>query len=352
MNKRLGQGADSAENWVRLWRDNPALQTGQAVPRIGWVLLDGEKIVGFLGSISLLYQFRGQVLIVTATCRFAIEPGYRGFTHLLIGSFFRQKDVDLFLNTTATVSAGKMMTALRALPVPQRHYGRVLFWVLRPTQFAQFVLHRAGCSRTLSKLASAAAGLLIRADSRFRGRRPPSPAPGYAVRETSLESLGPEFSRFWEDRAREASYLFAQRTPETFLWHFDAPGSRRSTTVLSCSEETRMLGYAIVRHDSPQENFRRSLVADLMVESEDPALILTLLSAAYDSARRAGSHVLELLGFPERIRDVCIQAKPYSRDYPACPYFYKARNLELQKELQTENAWYACPYDGDATLWP
>ena len=119
MNRRLGQGADSEENWNRLWRDNPALQETHRKARIGWVLADAGKITGFLGSIPLAYRFQGQVLSAAATCRFAVEPSYRGYTHMLVNSFFRQKDVDLFLNTTATVGAGKMMAALRALPVPQ-----------------------------------------------------------------------------------------------------------------------------------------------------------------------------------------------------------------------------------------
>ncbi len=352
MNKRLGQGADSAENWVRLWRDNPAVQSGAAVLRIGWVLLDGQKIVGFLGNIPLLYQFRGRTLVAAATCRFAIEPGYRGFSHLLVNSFFRQRDVDLFLNTTATDAAGKMMTALRASPVPQRDYGRVHFWVLQPTQFAQVVLRRAGCSQTLSRVLGAAGGLAIWADNAVRRSRPTSPSARFVVRESGLETLEPEFSRFWEEQAREATFLFAHRTPETLRWHFDAPCTRKTTTVLSCSKGTRLLGYAIVRHDPPQEGFRRSLVADLMVESENQDLILSLISAAHDSARGAGSHILELLGFPQKIRDVCLRTKPYTREYPACPYFYKARDRELQDQLKAEGAWYACPYDGDTTLWP
>lgn len=352
MNRRLGQGTDSTDNWVRLWKDNPAVLAGKAAQRIGWVLLDGEKIVGFLGSIPLLYQFRGKTLTVAATCRFAVEQGYRGLSHLLVNSFFRQKDVDLFLNTTATVGAGKMMTALRASPVPQQDYGRVLFWVLQPTQFAQTVLYRTKAPQTLSRLMSAPGGLLIRADTAFRRRRPALSAAGYDIRESCLEGLGPEFSRFWEERAREAPYLFAHRTPEILRWHFSAPGSRKTTTVLSCWQEARLLGYAILRHDPPQEGFRRSLIADLMVKSLDRALIMSLISAAHESSARAGSHVLEVLGFPQVIRDVCLQAHPYWRDYPACPYFHKARERELQEQLKTEDAWYACPYDGDATIWP
>lgn len=352
MNRRLGQGADSPENWVRLWRDNPALHSGKMTPRIGWALLDSNKIVGFLGSVSLLYQFQGKALATAATCRFVVEPGYRSLSHLLVNSFFRQKDVDLFLNTTATVGAGKMMTALRALPVPQKDYGKVMFWVIRPTKFAQTVLQRAGLPNSISVLGGSAGALALHGDIKLRRRRPARPAGRCAIEELNLENPGTEFGRFLEERAREATYLFAKRSPEVMHWHFKAPGSHKQTSLLACRTGTRLVGYSIVSHESPKLNFRRSLIADLMVEGNDPDLLLALLSAGYDSANRAGSHVLELLGFPNYIRQACLRANPYFRDYPACPYFYRARDHEVQEQLKAEDRWYACPYDGDSTLWP
>jgi hypothetical protein len=101
-----------------------------------------------------------------------------------------------------------------------------------------------------------------------------------------------------------------------------------------------------------EESVQRSVIADLMVGSDDPAIVDTLLAAAYQSAKAAGSDVLEVMGFPKKIRTIMLKWRPYSRDYPACPYFYKTRDRQLQEKLSTADAWYACPFDGDATLWP
>src|SRR5271163_439109 len=65
MTRRLGQGADSLENWHRLWRGNPALREGRT-PRIGWLLESGGVVVGFLGSIPLQYTFGGTNLAAVA----------------------------------------------------------------------------------------------------------------------------------------------------------------------------------------------------------------------------------------------------------------------------------------------
>ena len=352
MNKRLGQGADSEENWNRLWRDNPAIRETNAQARIGWVLEDAGKITGFLGSIPLAYRLHGQVISAAATCRFAVEPSYRGFTHMLVNSFFRQKDVDLFLNTTATVGAGKMMAALRALPVPQADYGRVLFWVLHPGKFAQAVLRRAGMPLGLSRIAGIGGALAIRGDIAVRSRKAKKVARRFELRELNLEEVGSDFSAFWQERAKRAEYLFAQRSPEVLAWHFNAPSSQKKTKVIAGYTGSKLEGYIILRHEPAKEYLRRSVIADLMTATDEPELITSLLSAAHDCSKQFGSHVLELLGYPKRIREVCLLARPYWRDYPACPYYFKARDRALQQRLQSESAWYACPYDGDTTLWP
>jgi hypothetical protein len=352
MNRRLGQGADSLENWRRLWRDNPALQSGRA-SRIGWLLESRDVVVGFLGSIPLQCSFGGTNLAAAATCRLAVEPAYRSSTPLLVTSFFRQKDVDLFLNTTATPAAGKIVAALRAIPVPQSDYGKVLFWVLRPRKFISGVLRKTGIRPGLAALGGSAGALALASDTVIRRRTPRGDAGKYSVKVINLNELGAEFEYFWEEQEKIPALLFAKRSAEIMRWHFQPPGTKKIARVLACYASGRLCGYAVVRHEPPvEESVQRSVIADLMVGSDDPAIVDTLLAAAYQSAKAAGSDVLEVMGFPKKIRTIMLKWRPYSRDYPACPYFYKTRDRQLQEKLSTADAWYACPFDGDATLWP
>jgi hypothetical protein len=352
MNHRLGQGADSQENWHRLWRDNPALCDGR-VPRIGWVLEAAGQVVGFLGNIPLLCEFESKTLAAAATCRLAVEPAYRSSTPLLVTSFFRQKDVDLFLNTTATVAAGKIMTALRAVPLPQPDYGSVLFWVLRPRKFMNTVLGKAGLAGALAGAGSAMAAIALRAEMAIRRRTPKANSKQYSIVETAVIELGPEFAPFCSQATSSSPRLFSKRSPEIMRWHFSPPGSSRVARMLACFDSGRLLGYAVVRHESSsKDDVRRSLIADLMVHPQNDFVIDALLAAAHASARNAGSEVLEVLGFPKHIRARLQKWRPYARNYPANPYFFKARDKALQERLANQDAWYACPFDGDATLWP
>lgn len=353
LTSRHGQGPDSPENWQRLWRENPAILEGHATARIGWVLESSGQIVGFLGSIPLLYEYEGKTLVAAATCRLAVEPAYRASTPLLLTSFFRQKEVDLFLNASATVAAGKMMTALKADQLPQKDYDVVLFWILNARPFAKSVLERIGLNPPLASLGSAVASLVLQSDIAVRGRLPKHKPQGLSVVETSVHDLEPEMLSLWEEKTQQANLLLAKRSPEVLRWHFQPPGNRRMTKVLRCLAQGKIQGYIIVRHDGgANAGLRRSLVADLMLGSDDPRVVEALFAAACDSAIRAGSHVLEVMGFPGKIRRMLAKWKPYSRRYPACPFFYKARDRVLHQKLASEEAWYASPFDGDATLWP
>jgi hypothetical protein len=73
------------------------------------------------------------------------------------------------------------------------------------------------------------------------------------------------------------------------------------------------------------------------------------LVAAYSHAKQAGSYILEVLGFPQSVRNICVQWRPHSRKY-ACPYYCKASDAVLHNTLSQGGGWYAAPFDGDTTL--
>lgn len=353
LNLRLGQGPDSAENWQRLWRENPALVGTKEDAPIGWVLEASQEIVGFLGSIPLQYEFRGTVLQAAATCRFAVDPAYRAFSHLLVVPFFRQKNVDLFLNTTATAAAAKMMTALKASPMPHSDYGNVLFWVLDARHFAKAMMEKMGVRTPLRGAGSAVAALALKVDRAIRGRDPCATSSKYRIQKLSVWDTGPEFDQLWSGYTQQSPELRAKRNREIVRWHFDPPGNRRSAVVLGCYAGNELLGYAVVRHEPISAGeLRRSLVADLLVRQDNPEVVEQLFAAACGDARDAGCHVLEVMGFPDRIRQIAQRWKPYVRRYPAHPFFFKARDRRLHETLLEKDVWYACPFDGDTTLWP
>ena len=353
MNLRLGQGPDSPENWVRLWRDNPTIKALRAPARIGWVLQDSDRIVGFLGSIPLSYEFAGAPVLAAATCRFAVEPRYRVFSHLLVMAFFRQKEFQLFIDSSATPAAGKIMVAVKAQAIPQRDYDTILFWVLNPLRYSAYALRKIGIDKTWVAAGSHFGSLALRISSLYWNQEPPAPVKNLEVRQESLSSLGEQFETFIRKVNIRNQRIFAKRSLEILRWHFEPPQNRRPVSLLVCYQGCSIRGYLILRnYEETIDGLRRAVVADLLVEDNDPRVTAALFRFALRAAQNSGADILEVTGFPAEIREGLQEWRPYMRKLPANPFYYKAQEIALQHRLQQESAWYACPYDGDSTLWP
>lgn len=351
LKQRWGLSHDSLENWQRLWRDNPALQRIGLERPIGWVLEADGTIVGYLGNISLLYQYGDRTLTAVASHGLVVEPNYRALSFSLVNAFYRQKSVDLYVVTSAIKSVGKIALACGSTALPQPGYDTVIFWVLRPYSFARSLMKKLKISRFPASVLHVLATFAIAADKVVRRRWPTHAAAASLVTEVTPDAIGTEFETLWMDKIRERPRLFADRCLATVRWHFEIPGDKGTVRVLCYRQKGRLDGYAVVRTDTDAHSgLQKSIIADLIARQDDPAVIRALCTAAYEHATKQGSHILEMQGFPSEVRNVCSGSHPYERTLPACPYYYKAADPVLQNLLQNAIAWYACPFDGDATL--
>jgi hypothetical protein len=205
----------------------------------------------------------------------------------------------------------------------------------------------------LSIVGGMLASLAIGTDKALRRRWPRLSSTPLPVKEISVPEIGDGFQRLWTKKLAEGPRLLADRCPATLRWHFETPGDCGTTRVLSCYRNRGLVGYAVIRDDPNQgEGLRKSVIADMLVEQDDPDVLCALFTAAYDHAKHAGSHILEVLGFPRTVRSVCSRWNPYLRKYPSCSFYYKAADPALHKQLADASAWYASPFDGDTTLMP
>ena len=357
LKRRGGLNADSPENWDRLWNRNPALAEHPAERPIGWVLEADGVIVGYLGNISLLYRYGNRTLKAVTAHGLVVDPPYRSMGVTLVAAFFRQQSVDLFVSTSAIEAVGKIARAFKAAPVPQPEYDIVLFWILRPYAFSRALMQRLDLVPGFSSILGSFASVAISMDKIFRSRRPRADTEALSITELAIGEMGePEFAKefdtFWQARQNESRrLLLADRSTATLQWHFEIPGDRGLVHFLVCRERGRLTGYAIVRTDfNPQKGLRVSIIADMIVENSRTEVVKALLSAAYSHAKRVGSDVLEIVGFPAKIRAATQSWTPYRRQYPACPFYFKVSDPDLHARLENSAEWYASPYDGDATL--
>lgn len=348
---RSGIVADSPENWNRLWKANPALVAGEQTRPIGWVLDAEGEIVGYLGNIALQCQYGERKLSAVATHGFCADPPYRGVSLSLASAFYRQKTVDFFVSSSAIEVTGKMALAFKCAALPQPDYDTVLFWVLRPYSFGRILMQKLDLTPVLQPIGRAVVAFVVAADRLVRRRRPRFTSATLTVKGSNIDVLDKEIGELFADKLKEGTRFFADRSPEVLRWHFEIPGDRGSAHVLRCYENQKLQGYAVVRSDKdPRDGIRKSVIADLIARQDDPAVVKALWAAAYEHATAVGSDVLEVQGFPSQIREAATAWRPYRRKLPACPYYYRATDPVLHKALSDPSPWYACPFDGDATL--
>jgi hypothetical protein len=111
-----GFAMNREENWRRLWQLNPALAVAKSQLSMGWVLETAQGIVGYQGNVPLLYQFGGRTLVAATAAGLVVEPAYRARCIVLLTSFYRQRDVDLFVTTHTTASAASREDGRRSRP--------------------------------------------------------------------------------------------------------------------------------------------------------------------------------------------------------------------------------------------
>jgi len=350
---RAGLGMDSRDNWLRLWKHNPAIRYCRSPWPMGWVLEAHEAIVGYLGSIPLLYAYGERVFLAATTCGLAIDPQYRVLCARLMAAFFQQENVDLFLDTTASETAGRIVTAFKAKRLPQKDYDKVLLWILDPDDFAEAYLQKIALRRELVGVSKLLLQVALRADIAVGRKWPRRHVGGLQVCQLEPSEVGAEFDWLWSQKTKERTRLFACRTAEVLRWHLSAPYKTHKDVVLQCRKNGEMYGYAIVTNSVvPGTRMLRSTLTDLVAHNDDSDVVECLLINAYEYAKALGSGVLEMFGFPGCVREVCFKARPYSRKFPAFPFYYKAANEALHESLSYEKSWYACPFDGDTSLWP
>lgn len=350
LKRRGGIVVDPIENWERLWWRNPALQQVKS-PAIGWVLEAQGKIVGYLGNIPLLYRYGSRTLAAVTGTGFVVDPEYRAASLTLDSAFYRQKSVDLHLATTAIEAVGKLAIAFRSSALPQPEYDSVLFWVLRSYPFAKALVKKL--DSPLPGVGAVLASLAVQSDVLLRRRRPDQCSAEFGIREIRVNEIGDEFQAFWCDKLKEGLRLYADRSAAMLRWHFEIPGQKGTTRILACYRRGDLAGYAVIRNEMERRNgLRRTLMADLMARQDDAEVVRALFVAAFEHARLAESDILEVVGFPQNVRRILSESKPYVRKLPACPFYYRANDPLMHAALADSSAWYACAYDGDATLMP
>jgi hypothetical protein len=349
--REVGWPAPTVQSWQRLWIDNPALEGGQFHQVRGWVLEEGARVVGFLCNLAQTYRFGERRLRAAVASAMVVSPEYRGESMKLVMAYARQPDVHLLLNTTAAPQTSKIFEFFKFRRIPHPGYDLSYYWVLRSGNFLRAGLLKKAVPKSLTGIAGAALAPLLWAEMIVRRRGPRAGRGIHTVNIISADEVGDDFDDLWRRRLVESKKLFADRTSTTLRWHYAAAGRTHPAKLLCVRNGSQLIGYAaLVRRDSEHIGLRRAYLADIFVERDDPETIQILLAAAVLQARMDGAAMIEVVGFPEHIRQILRASRPFELRNESWPFLYWARDPELHKVLTEPTLWYPCLFDGDGSI--
>jgi len=340
-----GLASKPFDEWCRLWIGNPCYEElGQQWP-IGWILQDGDRIVGCSSNIPLPYIFRGRKLLVATGRGWVVDDQYRGYAPLLADEYFSQENVDVFLNNTVNDKAAKAFSTFGSSRVPLGDWGTAAFAITGYRGFAESALRIKEIPQP--RLFSYPAGLALWLKDRFTAK----PIPRLDIEVSLAHDFDQRFDRFWERLRERSSTLLAVRSREVLKWHFGALLETDKIWVLTAGSADDIEAYAIFqRRDEPQYSLKRMRMVDFQACECHDRYCAALMRRAYDECRAQGIHVLEQVGCNLEKTKVFEQAAAYRRKLPSWSSFYLSKNAELAAHLSRPDAWAPSSYDGDSSL--
>ena len=344
--RRNGLTSTSYDLFARLWNDNP-FRSELTVP-LGWVLENKDReIVGNLSNIGRMYIYNNEPIRVASASTWAVDPPYRTSAVFMAKQFFSQKNIDLFLNTTASEAAAEVFKAFRCSEIPDPSYTRLLYWVTRYAGFAGSVLRKLNIPLLPGLRHAAAAAFYCRdliCPRRVRFR---------PMETCVLDGFDERFNTFWSLLRHRRDRLLAVRTAQALAWQFRPALEGRTAAIIALPAGKSLSGYMILtRGDDERIGLRRFRVIDFQTIDDEADVVLSLMHAALEHAVRSGVDVVEAVGFHKSKRDLLEQLNPNHRTYPSCPYVYKVKadNHSLQDALRNADVWDASQFDGDASF--
>jgi hypothetical protein len=345
---RYGMETETYEAWIHVWANNPARQDFPDWP-IGWILENEDnRVVGYIGNLPRRYEFGDRKLIVASTRGLVVDAPYRSYSLPLLNYFFKQKQVDLFLDTTVGPDALKAHQIFRASRVPSGMWDQAFFWITNYQGFSTSLLTRKQVVGAKALCHPLSAGLFLR--DVLQGRR-------LRMRNNGLEAsfcskLDERFEDFWQKLHQNSSpRLLANHSQQSLDWHFKRPLAEGRAWVLAISKGSALSAYAIfLRQDNASFALKRMRLVDFQVLDGKTELLGPILCHALARCQREGIHMLEAMGFAPEKQRVIDSLLPHQRSLSSWRYFYKTANRELAESLKNPQVWDTSCFDGDASL--
>jgi len=343
---QMGMPLESIEAW-KAYRKSPALKkAGKSFP-FGWVLEAGNNIVGYLANIPMMYSYQGSEVFVAVARAYAVAPEYKGHGLKLALKYFKQQEVAALLNTTANEHSAAVFKYFKAKPVPQAHYDEVLFLVFNSWRFLRAVFINCKLPSAIALGAALLLAPLFKVITILKQRETCSRRQDMLLKRVCVDELGEEFDKLWAIK-REQAVFYTDRSVAMLQWRVNiAPFSYH---MFGAYLKGLFLGYILLKIEHVEHlKLKRCLIIDIFGDFGDDKNLVVLISELVREVQDMSVDTLEIIGFPQAIRETAKRFLPFKRTITTWPYF-KFMTQDLKIVCQNSGFWNMSLMDGDSSL--
>lgn len=279
---------DRIAHW---WDNNPAFT--ENVDR-GWVLRDGDSIVGFLGNVPTLFQTGDAVVTAYNATTWRVMPEHQRQSLELFFKMLTGARNTLVFDTTPSERAVEIIEALRFSLLPAVRQGRSFAFTSPGT-----LVRSVPVGRWIPMAVLRPAGKVLINLPRLRLKRNRNLDELNVMR---LDHADSSFDELWT-RTRNTVSNTNARTSDYVNWYCFS-GKYFQKELFGCFRGGHLVGYLIAQNHQ-DHRFKPLKCLDLWTDSGDSSIAKALL---LEAARFAGSHdcgFVALPHFSEGTRLVC-----------------------------------------------
>ncbi len=268
--RRNGIVPEGRPHWARLWDENP-FRFGHPVP-LGWVLENqAQGIVGTFSNIPRIYFFNGEPVRAAIPSSWAVDRPFRFAASTPAVEYLAQKNIDLFITTTASPRTEARLKDLGCLEIPGPSCAKMLFWVTNYKTFAGDLSAQGESPCTSRNEARSWFSALLTGSDPLAQRQL-----FQRIAVTLLQGFDERFDALWEVLGRRRNRLMAVRNREALNWQFRPALESGNLFLFGVVSGSRLTGYLIVRkYDHEQYGLRRFRVVDLQAIDDEPNTVLS-----------------------------------------------------------------------------
>lgn len=334
--------------WLNFWAKNPCLQDSNNSFPLGWVLEENERIVGYLGNIPKKYYYQDKKFTVACSHAWVAENKYRLQAFSLLETFFSQKNIDIFIVTTANNISAKILARYNAKKIPLENFQNPMFVILNLEKLISSYLEYKKI-----KLRKFIAKLLYYLSYIFYYKKLNFWKKTIQFKKVILnEIIDSKFDDFWKSYQLCFQNKLLQNRNSTWLnWHIREKIKNGKAWIMSVIENNKILGYAIcLERNNEKIKLKRIEIIDLVALDDNKEVYCSLIKSCILETKKRGYHIFEMIGFKHLKREIFSEFKIIKRELPTFPFYYKTSKVSNENFLENSEMWDPSLIDGDAFL--